>query len=58
MGVSKPMRVAHNCKRVLDALGIEVHIAAAMPEDLRKRILAALPSAKDIATERWSDEDE
>ena len=52
------MRVAHNCKRVLDALGIEVHIAAAMPEDLRKRILEALPSAKDIATERWSDEDE
>ena len=52
------MSVEHNRKRVLDALGIEVHIAAAMPEDLRKRILEALPSAKDIATERWSDEDE
>ena len=57
MGVSKPMSVEHNRKRVLDALGIEVHIAAAMPEDLRKRILEALPSAKDIATERWSDDE-
>ena len=42
---------------ILDALGIEARSTAEMPEALRARILANLPSAEEIASGRWNDED-
>ena len=43
--------------RIVEALGIEAHPTAEMPEALRARILANLPSAEEIANGRWNDED-
>ena len=43
--------------RILEALDIEAHLSAEMPEALRARILANLPSAEEIASGRWNDED-
>ena len=40
-------------KRILEALDVEAHPTAAMPDALRARILANLPSADEIATGRW-----
>ena len=44
-------------KRILEALDIEAHLTAAMPDALRARILANLPSADEIAEGRWFDAD-
>ena len=41
-------------KRILEALDIEAHPTAAMPDALRARILANLPSVDEIATDRWN----
>ena len=43
--------------KIIEALDIEAHLSADMPEALRARILANLPSAEEIANGRWSDED-
>ena len=43
--------------KILEALDIETHLSADMPEALRARILANLPSAEEIANGRWKDED-
>ena len=43
--------------KILEALDIEVRSTADMPEALRARILANLPSAEEIADGRWNDED-
>lgn len=42
-------------KRILDALDIEARLTATMPEALRARILANLPSAEEIKAVHWSD---
>lgn len=44
-------------KRIIDALDIEAHPTAAMPEALRARILANLPSAEEVGDDRWDDFD-
>ena len=43
--------------RIVEALGIEPRATADMPEALRARILANRPSADEIATGRWRDDD-
>ena len=43
--------------KIIEALDIEAHLSADMPEALRARILANLPSAEEIANGRWNDED-
>lgn len=40
-------------KRILDALDIEAHLTATMPNELRARIVANLPSPDEIAGGRW-----
>ena len=42
---------------ILKGLDIEVRSTADMPEALRARILANLPSAEEITNGRWNDED-
>ena len=49
-------RVARMLQLVRNALHIEAHTTAEIPEDLRARILANLPSADEIAAGRWGDE--
>ena len=42
--------------KILEALDIEAHLSAEMPDGLRARIIANLPSAEEIASGRWDDE--
>lgn len=42
-------------KRILAALDIDAHPTGTMPEALRARILANLPSAVEIADGRWNE---
>ena len=42
--------------KILEALDIEAHLSAEMPDGLRARIIANLPSAEEIASGRWNDE--
>ena len=44
-------------KRILEALDIGAHLTAAMPDALRARILANLPSAEEVGDDRWDDLD-
>lgn len=41
---------------IIEALNIEAHETAAMPDALRARVLANRPSAEEIANGRWNDE--
>ena len=42
--------------KILEALDIEASLSSEMPDALRARILANLPSAEEIASGRWNDE--
>ena len=53
MSPAKPETTARGI--ILDARRIEARRAADMPEELRTRILANLPSAEEIASGRWND---
>ena len=50
------IRSEQDRKRILDALDIKVYPAAAMPDDLRVRILANRPSAQEVVAGRWNDD--
>lgn len=56
MRKAEPLSDQKARSRVIKALDIEARPTAALPDALRARILANLPSAEEITTGRWFDE--
>lgn len=55
MPSSEPSSNQHVRYRIMQALGIEARSTAEMPEALRARVLANVPSAEEIADGQWRD---